>query len=65
MFITTKNNLVALVIRNPSYATSNCGFFFSICQHPAHGVGKAVEEKERERNIYLFLGLEIGIEGNK
>ena len=40
-------------------------FFFSICQHPAHGVGKAVEEKERERNIYFFLGLEIGIECNK
>ena len=67
MSITTKNNLVALVIRNPSYATSGCGFFFFsfICQQPALGVGKAVEEKERERNIYLFLGLEIGIEGNK
>ena len=68
MFITTKINLVALVIRNPSYATSGCGFFFFfffICQQPARGVGKAVEEKERERNIYLFLGLEIGIECNK
>ena len=40
-------------------------FFFFICQHPARGAGKAVKEKERERNIYLFLGLEIGIEGNK
>ena len=66
MSITTKNNLVALVIRNPSYATSGCGFFFFfVCQQPARGVGKAVEEKERERNIYLFLGLDIGIECNK
>ena len=64
MFVTTKNNLVALVIRNPSYAT-NCGFFFFICQHPARGVGKAMKEKERERNIYIFLGLEIDIECNK
>ena len=64
MSIITKNNLVALVIRNPSYATSGYGFFF-ICQQPAHGVGKAVEEKERERNIYVFLDLEIGIECNK
>ena len=66
MFITTINNLVVLVIRNPSYATNNCGFFFFfICQHPARGVGKAMKEKERERNIYIFLGLEIDIECNK
>ena len=64
-----------MVIRNSNYASSGCGFFFSFCRQPGHGGGRAVEEKERERNvkwrrkrergILFFLGLEIGMECNK
>lgn len=66
MSITTKNNLVALGSEIPVMQPAAVAFFFfSIFWQPSHGDGRAMKEKERERNIYLFLGLELGIECNK
>ena len=59
-------------IRNPSCATSSCGFFFLAARDLAveveercRGGGGGGRERERERCIPFFLGLEIGMKCNK